>query len=194
MSYPVRLERDTHIVDWTAHLAAWCTTFTDPSTANMNVLSDGVLYTEYACMDCRFNTGVITATKAAPNGLHISGPEPGDHFTPYAVSVRAVSTDPLARPLLMMGESPASITSAAGGNVVGLTRLLAAPEGHSDQGHSLNADFTVVVKEQTADRGLCFFVAMYADAANSGDLDALCALSVRRLVGVMPGVFDTYKT
>lgn len=190
--YPIRLERDTHIIDWTSHLAGWCTTFALPR-ANMDVRSDGVLYTEYGCMDVRLGTGVITTLKASSVGLHISGAEPGAELTPYAVSVSALSTDPLARPMLMVGESPAVLTSDATGDVVGLSRLLVAAEGHGDQGHSLNADFTVLIAEKTVGRNLCFFVAMLADAAASADLDALVALSVRRLVGVSPGVFDTNK-
>lgn len=190
--YPIILERDTPIIDWAAY-TAWCTGLSDPTTSSYLVRSDGVVYGDYAVANMLALTGAITARKAFCTGLHMAGPEVGSEFTPYTISCVAMHGDANVRPFLFMGESPASVTSGAGGNAVSLVHFLAFADSPGTDGSKLEKELTVIVAEKTVDRGLCIGVGMMAGGSAGVDAGGYARLCVRRLVGPGPRVIDTNK-
>lgn len=198
MAFPIRLERDTHIINWHPDLAGWCTTLCDPGIDVWQVRSDGVLVTDYGAVACTKTTGAITGSKGTALGIHITGPEVNEttqanEFTLYSVQVQGYAVDENVRPMLFIGESPAAISNVAGGNAVADVRILGVPDGSGVAGGCLQVELTVAVKETTNSRNVCFGVAMVAGITVSTDVDAIFHLSVRRLVGVKPAIYDTYK-
>lgn len=192
--FPIILERDSVIVDWTS-LIAWSTTETDPRTPDSNVRSDGVVYQDYGTLYTSGLTGTITANASRCTGLHIAGPEPGDEFTAYALSCVAMAEDPQVRPYLFVAESPAAPSATSVGQTCGETRFLAfadAPKGNG--GAELAKDTLVVVAESTNKRGLCFGVGMLATGPAGGATEGgYIRLCVRRLVGPGPRIVDIRK-
>lgn len=192
--YPIILERDTDIVDWGSRTAGTITSDDDPTAANYLVRSDGVLYPDFGVLLVAKLSAVVAADKCRSVGIHIQGPQPGLEYTPYAVDVNAHCVDEKLRPCFFVGESPATITSAAGGNTVTETRLLRFPEtGAALVGSSLKASFTLIIAENTADRGVCFGICMMAGLLPCSDEPHYVHMSVRRLIGVNPLLIDTRK-
>lgn len=186
------LERDCKVVDWSTY-QAWCTTFYDPQLSTHTVRSSGVVNPEFGVVDIRQFMGTITTRTATATGVHVDGPLPGDEYTPYQVSCSAYTEDPVVRPMLFVGESPASPTSGAGGDSITNCRLISVGGEASTEGAYLQEETIVALPENTADRALCFFVAMYAGSGAGSNLRGFVHLSVRRLIGVHPPILDTRK-
>lgn len=191
--YPRILERDTDIVDWSATITNLATTESADGTGSYNVRSSGILNSEYATLDFRGLTGAVTLRKFRCIGLHIAGPMEGNELTPYAVTLRARAQDETGRLFAFVGESPAVITGAAGGDVVTETQLLAVGHADGNAGSALDREFIVSVAERTADRGLCFGFAFEANSGAAANLYARCQMTVRKLISLEPRVIDTRK-
>lgn len=189
---PRILERDTHIIDWPTAVA-WCTTTGDPAGGTHTVRSDGLVGADYKTMTTRALTGAIAAGTVICNGVHLAGPMTGAEFTPYAISVMAMAEDNNVRPYLFIAESPATITSDAGGDACAQVRYLAFGDGPETYGGKLNADMIIAVTEKTADRNICIGVAMLAGTTGGATNGGLVQLSVRRLIGPGPRVVDVRK-
>lgn len=185
--FPIILERDTPIIDWPTY-QLWCTSLSNPFAGSLLVRSDGILKLDSASIDANDDTGVITSDLATCIGLHLTGPEPGTELTPYSVSCVAASEDPDVRPFLFVAESPASITSAAGGNTVTDVRYL----GFGNK-NTLDKEVTIVAAENTLDRGICFGVGMWGHGGPGADEAGMVRLCVRRLIAPGPRVVDTRK-
>lgn len=192
MPYPNILERDTPIIDWGAYIA-WCTAVADAGASTWKVRSDGALNANYGTMDMRSLTGAIAARQVVTNGLHITGPEAGAEFTCYAVSTTAMGEDSNVRPVLILGESPSSITSDAGGDDVTNVRFLAFGDTSGTDGSNLREEMIVAVAEGTSGRHVCFAVGMLAGVAAALDTGGFFRLSVRRLVDPGPRIIDARK-
>lgn len=190
--FPIILERDTPIIDWSAYVD-WATTLSSLNAASFNVRSDGLLKGDYGSLYSKANTGVITAGNVTCAGVHLPGPEPGVEFTPYAVSCIAMAEDDDVRPLMFIGESPVTITSDVTGDVVTGIRMLGFAHAVGDQGSHMEREMTVVVTELTADRALCFGVAMAAGSTGGATAAGMVSLSVRRLIGPGPRIVDARK-
>ncbi len=186
------MERDTPIIDWST-VRAWSTDITSPTTSQIDVRSNGALSTKYATLSVRALTGAITARSCVAAGLHITGPKAGAEFTPYALSCLAVGGDSNVRPFLFVAESPATITNNAAGDAVTDVHWLAAGDTPGTDGSKLQADMVIVCNPNTADRALCFGVAMLAGVSAALDTACFVRLSVRRLIGVNPAILDTRK-
>lgn len=190
--YPIILERDTKIIDWTGY-EVWATTFTLATSSTIRVKSDGLLHVDFGTVKVRGNTPVITARSVSAVGVHITGPVPGVDYTCYSISASCMCADPEVKPFLFIGESPVTITSDAGGDVVTSHRLLGVASLSGAEGSSLEKELTVAVKENTTDLALCFGVGILASASTSAALTAYTHLSVRRLIGNAPPIIDTRK-
>lgn len=194
MPFPIRVDRDCHVVNWIADLPGWCTTLNDPATDSWAVRSDGVLVTEYGTVVCNDNTGVISAGLGSACGIHISGPDSDTEFTLYSLQVDAIAEDEFLRPCLFIAESPASISNDAAGNTVTDVRILAVPDGSGVAGGCLSAEMVVAVKQNTAGRNLCFMVALLAGTTDSTSAHyGVAHLTVRRLIGNKPLILDPTK-
>ncbi len=190
--FPIIFERDTPIIDWPSQ-SLWATTLTDIGNNTANVRSNGVLNPDYATLFSYSFAGVITTTLSACLGVHLAGPQPGSEFTAYQVSVVAMALDPVLRPYVFMGESPASITTAAGGDVVTDIHALGWGDTPGTTGAKMEKEVTFVVNVNTADRGICVGVGLMAGITNSLSRRAMVRLCVRRLVGPQPRVIDVRK-
>lgn len=191
--YPYRLERDTDIIDWSPATATLSTTDTVHVASNYLVRSLGVLNADFATLHINALSGVVAAFKVRCAGIHITGPQVGEEFTPYAVSVHAQCADLTLRPFMFIGESPITITSGAAGDSVADVRLMAFPVQSGSDSASLSRQFIVLIKEKTAGRAVCFGVAALAGASASGDLGIQIHMSIRRLIGINPSLIDTTK-
>ena len=191
MSFPRILERDTRIIDWRTHLAAFCTSTTWWEAQAKKVRSDGLLHTDYATLDVEDDQG-IAAGLVRCVGVHLTGPEPGDEFTPYAINVSARAEHAEVSPFLFVGESPATITSNAAGDDVLDTRHILQASHQGTGGGALDGNIFIVANENTADRGICFGVGMMSPVGSSA-LGLQVSMSVRRLVGVEPPIYDSRK-
>lgn len=189
MTIPIVLERDAPIIDWGAYVA-WCTATSNPEGATLTTRSDGLLHTTYGLLDVRGAATAAAADQCVCNGVHLIGPEEGTEFTPYAISCVGFSADPAGRPFLWMGESPATITSDAGGDAVTQARFLGFGGPSAGQ---LRSEVTIMVAEGTSGRGLCVGVGVIANASGTTLLQAGFRLCVRRLVEPGPRVIDTRK-
>lgn len=192
--YPIILERDTPIINWaTVHL--WANALSDPLTGSFAaVRSNGLLAGDFATMTVNEKTAAVTGELAVCAGIHLAGPEPGVEFTPYAISCAAMAVDPELRPFLFVGESPASITNGANGDVVTDIQLLAFGEGPNEfHGSSLAVDMTVVISEKTTDRAVCFGIGMMAGISTSGNKGGYARLSVNRMIKAGPRIIDNRK-
>lgn len=199
MSNPIRIERDTFIVNWHADIPGWCTTTIDPATDSWAVRSDGVQVIDYGVVSTQAQVGTLAAGLASAIGVHISGPEPtlggdSEQFSLYAVQVVATSEDPDIGCVLFVGESPASITNDAAGNTVSDVRLIGVHSGNTNDSGGLERELIVAVKENTADRALCFGVAAFVGAAGTAVPNyTIFNLCVRRLLGNKPLILDPTK-
>lgn len=194
MTYPRILERDTQIIDWRARLGGWGTGGSGSGGTSYAVRSDGLLHVSFATLDV-FSSTVNPAVNIINSvGVHLTGPDPGDEFTPYSISCMAHTTDPDVIPMLFLGESPASITSDSAGNTVTEIRHIALGESPGPNGSVLMKDMTIICPEKTAGRGLCIAIGMMA-GPNTAPTNNRCyaRLSVRRLFGVHPPIIDTRK-
>lgn len=191
--YPIKLERDTNIIDWSAFSpAGWCTTF-QVITATNQVRSDGTLYTDYAVMGSNLPTGAIPARQATFVGIHMAAPAEGDEFTCYQITARIQCDDPTVRPLLIVGEAQ-SVGAAAGGDPVKETRLLDCTRYSGAEGASLRTDMTVALATlPTVAKTPCFALGVLAGTGASASLNAFYHLAVRRLIGVAPTIIDMTK-
>lgn len=186
--YPIIMERDTDIVDWGTLTPGLNDADVLANSVDYLVKSLGVLDENYATLHSGNNTGVIGAADVRCVGVHITGPEDGTDLTPYAVSVHAQCAEQTVRPFLFIGESPATITSAAAGDTVTDVRRIAFPIGPT-----LDREFVVLVAQKTAGRGLCFGIAIMADILATSNLPYMIHMNVRRLIGVDPMLIDTRK-
>lgn len=198
MSHPIRLERDTFVVNWRAELAAWATTAINPNIDTWNVRSDASVSTDYAVVTNFANTGAIGAGVGYAVGVHIEDPEEtrgndDNQFSLYAVQARAMHEDENIRPVLFVGESPASITSDAAGDLVTDIRIIGVPDGSSVNGGCLNVESVIAIKETTNGRKLCFGVAMLAGLTAGANGAGLMNLCVRSLIGSKPMILDPTK-
>lgn len=193
MPYPIRLERDTPIIDWAAYIVAWCTTDANPNSSIHAMRSDGLIHPDYGTMDCLANTEIITARLAFCNGLHIQAPLEGLEFTPYQISAVAMHEDDEVRPFVFMGESPAVLTSLIAGDSVTDVRFLSFGDSPNLVGSKLEYNETILVKQTPNLRSLAFGIGMTCGGTDSLNAGGFCRLSVRRLVGVAPDVYDTTK-
>lgn len=190
--FPIRLERDTPIVDWQA-TELWATSTSNPVASTHLVRSDGGLKGDFGSIDLRNVTIAITARLSVCAGIHLPGPKRGDDFTLYAVSVVAMAGDSNVRPYLFMGESPASITNAAGGDIVTDIKFLAFGDTSGTDGSMMKHEVTVAVFETPNDRAVCFGIGMMAGVATGLAAMGLARLCVRRLIGPGPRVIDPNK-
>lgn len=190
--FPIRVERDVQVFDWVTH-DAWGTVDQDPSLGTQAVHSDGVLYTNVATVSSRASTGAIAAQRQRCLGVHLTGPEPGDEFTLYSIQASAVVSDENALPCLWMGESPATITTAAAGDNVAEVKLIQAGVSSAVIGGTLRFDGVVAVNENTADRGVCFFVGVRTNLVGAADSVCNMSMTARRLIDVQPRVIDVAK-
>lgn len=198
MTHPIRLERDTFIVSWIADLAGWCTTAIGPGSDSWAVRSSGNVGTDWAVESIIQNTGVVAANTGFAVGVHIEGPEEtlgvdDNQFSLYAVQAVAYCEDENLRPMLFIGESPASVTNSAAGNTVTDVRIIGVPDGSGTQGGCLSVEMVLAVKENTADRNLCFGVAVMAGLTGSSNANCLMNMCVRRLLGSRPAILDATK-
>lgn len=191
--FPIILERDTPIIDWTARLSGWPTSSAAAASEVFEMRSDGLLKVDYGTMDVANVSGPTTG-ECECCGLYITGPEALDEFTPYAISAVAMSEDALIRPFLFIGMAPATITSDAGGDALTICRVIGVADLVDAQGACLEIDRTIIVKEMpTAGRALAVGVGMMAGIGNSANVHCWARLSVRRLVGNNPAIIDTRK-
>jgi len=192
--FPRILERDTPIIDW-ASKQGWATTETVPGSVTAYVKNSGLLNADFGTVASESLTGTITANRATCVGVHLAGPESGVEYTPYAISCVAIAEDDDVRPYLLMGESPASISSAAAGDLISEVHYLgfggAGISGAS--GIPLEKETTIVIKPNTAGRAICFAVGMLAGAAGAADKRAFVRLTVRRLIAWAPRIIDSRK-
>lgn len=192
--YPIILERDTDVINWATTLNTLSTIESDPEDETIRVKSSGTLNVDYGTLTLSMLSGVITARRIRAAGVHITGPQPGNDFTPYAVSVQATCADESLRPYLLIGESPATITSNDTGDVVTNMNVLATPmASNGSGGSSLQRSFTAVVAVKTDDRALCFALAFLAGVGASLNDAVIAHLTVRRLIGLDPSIIDARK-
>lgn len=188
MSYPIRLERDTQIIDWATKLSGFSTVQSLLSDTAWEARSSGVINSAFGTA---YNIGgkSMNAGSVRCLGVHMEGPQEGEDYTVYAISVNAMSWAAGVRPVLFMGESPASPTVDS---VISDVRIIGTCDTSGDIGGTLQKDFSVVVKENTAERAVFFGVAMASGLAASSDY-MHGRISVRRLVKIEPTVLDTTK-
>ncbi len=191
--FPIILERDTKIIEWGTELADWSTNEKNPGNASIDMTSDGLLHAAHGTMSIYDAITAVTQLKCRGAGLNMTGPEAGNDYTAYQISVVAHAPDAVLIPLLFVGESIATITNNAAGDAITDVRVIAWADVSGTQGSKLEKDFTIVVKPNTADRGLAIGVAMYAPNTTSGTLQCHCYLSVRRMIGISPPIIDTRK-
>lgn len=189
--YPIILERDTKIINWPTYLPGWSTSEVDTFETSLYAVSDGLVYTEYATAEIS-REKAITATKMRAIGLNITGPEAGTEFTPYQISAVASAEHPEVRPFLFVAESIASPTSDAAGDLVTNSRLLAVAQTSGIAGSTLEKEITIVINPKTADRSLFFGIGMAA-VGTATSLTLKASISVRRLAGVNPAIYNTRK-
>lgn len=189
--YPIRMERDTPAYDWKT-LVPWTDADDDPVPVLALVRSDGTKAEKYTTLNVHAVTGIIAARKMRSVGVHIEGPETGTPFTCYAISCKVFGIDDNIRPVLMMGESPAVIDTTAAGNSVISAQPIAVGGNVGLEGFALEKETIICVNENTAERGLCFFINLIAGAAPSADSLAVVSMSVRRLVGSSLQVLNPY--
>lgn len=194
MNGPIILERDTPIIDWAAPLGGWCTTIDNPNNADFDVRSDGLLHAKYATMSVSSNTPIVTAGNITACGVHLTGPQVGDDFTPYQISAVCTCEDEEARPFLFVCTSPSTISSTAAGNQVEDVRWLdfgGTPS--ASHGSTLRYDGVILANVNIADRGFCVAIGVKAGLVDTQALAGYARLSVRRLIGVDPPVYDSRK-
>lgn len=193
--FPIILERDTHINDWSNQVAGWCTAMSTISGDTLVVRSDGLVHTDFGTMYVNGVSGP-TAGLGECVGVHLTGPVESDEYTPYAISVVAMSEDHLVRPFLFVGVSPASVISDATGNTITKVRILGVSKPIDSWGSSLEKEMTIVSAKMPAGlegRAICFGVCMAAGTVNAADDNCWAKVSVRRLIGVEPRILDTRK-
>lgn len=193
--FPRILERDTQIMDWKDRLSGWPTNSVAVSLDVYQARSDGVLYKEFATLDVANAAGPL-ADNCETVCVHMSQPETLDEYTPYAISAVAMSEDPLIRPFLFIGISPASITSDGGGDILAKCRIIGVADLVDDSGACMSKELTIVVAKMPAGlttRALAIGVGMMAGTVNSANVHCWARLSVRRLVGNSPPIIDTRK-
>lgn len=192
MNNPIKIERDTHILDWRAHMAALGTGEATSVGLSFFVRSDGLTHAKFATLSMAA-AATITAVKSKAAGFHMSPPKDGDFYTPYQYSVKAMTDDINVRPMLLVGESPASYSSTTVGDAVGDMRLLASGVSHGGEFCSMEANGILVANENTAGRSIAFAVAFAAGAAGATAAGCWIELSVRRLMQVEPLISDFTK-
>lgn len=190
--FPIILERDAPVIDWLAD-GLWATSTSNVTSASWFVRSDGLVKLDYGTLNVRAATVALAASKLVAAGIHITQPEPGEEFTPYAISCVAMGVDPNVRPVLFVGESPATITNDATGDVVTEVRFLAFGDTPGTYGSSMEKEVVLVINENTVPRALCIGVAMMSGTSSALAAAALVRLSVRRLIGVNPPIHDSRK-
>lgn len=195
--YPIRTERDVPFLSWDdASPASWCTVESQAAAATYLMRSSGLVHADYASMLIR-GTADPQANEINSAGIHIQGPVPGEELTQYAYNVVASSQDPNTYPVLYVAISPATPTSGAGGDIVSIPHLLEVPSTR-DAGGQLNASGIIalpITDYHAADRAIAFGVGCVAGlTASSGANSCFAVLSVRRLVGTLPLIYDKYKT
>lgn len=189
MAFPIKLERDTSIYQRLAIYEPWATTESDPSFSVASIKSDGLLKTNYATVCARNDTGAITARMARFIGVHINPPFKGEEYTPYQISASVICQDENVTPYLIVGESPSTITSGAGGDTVTQVQLIA-----TGRTNTIQIEKTVLLRQFTPDRPLCFAIGVLSNGTGGVSLPVLAHMSVRRLFGaVSPLVMDTRK-
>lgn len=189
---PIKLERDTLIVDWTTPIAGVSSSEGAANGYSYRMRSDGLLHETHASVNLQQGP-TITATKQKAVGLNFKGPRSGDEYTPYQISANAISQDINMTPVLFVAESIATITDDAAGDVVTDVRIIGVPHTIGAEGQTLDINTIILAKENTAARGMAIGIALIANATAITAKQMWCRLSVRRLVGVSPQVFDTTK-
>lgn len=193
MTVPRILERDTKIVEWNTQLESWSTNEKNPYNGTIDMVSDGLLHADHATMSIFDAVAAITALKCSGVGINMKGPEPGDDYTPYQISVVAHTADPVLIPLLFVGESIASITSGTAGDAITDVRIIGWGQISGTEASNIEKDITIVCPENTAGRGLAIGIAMYAPNTGGGTEQCQVDMSIRRLHGVSPPILDTRK-
>lgn len=199
--FPIRMDRDPQLVNFQAYLPAWPTVAQVQESTSYSVLSDGLVPENFATMDI-FQVATVPDNQCLCVGVHLEGPQDGEEYTPYMISVSALSGDPMVRPFLFVGESPATINSAAAGNVVTDIRIIGTHStagqigitAFNETGGSLDKDICIAVKRKTADRKICFGVGMVAGLSTLSGRKSQARLSVRRLYKTdEPRIINTRK-
>lgn len=190
---PIILERDTHILDWRAHGTSFSTSAVNGKARSYRVRSDGILHPNYSTISVHEEIATTSVKQVRCAGVNMAGPEPGLDFTPYAISCVAMSGHINQVPILVVGESIATITSDAGGDLITEVHTLDGPVMGSTEYSTLNYQRVILVNENTAGRGICFAIGMLATAGTASTALAWCHMSVRRLIGIDPAVLDTRK-
>lgn len=199
MPHPIRLERDTFVVNMNNAVAGWCTTAINNNLDAWAVRSDGVTVTDYGVATVMTNLPIIAAGAGVAYGIHIQAPEvtegnDANVFSLYAVQAEAWCEDDNIRPFLFVGESPSSITSGSGGNVVTDVRLIGTPTGSALAGGNLSIEKVVAIKEVPGgEANICFGVAMLAGLVGGTAVGGFSNLCVRRLLGNKPQILDGTK-
>lgn len=200
MRTPLRLDRDCGFVNWTDTVTAYATTHVNSDAEIINVTSDGTTKVNFGSFRCH-NISNLAANKLTAAGVHLTGAieENSGELTPYAYHAMAFSSDPAVLPSVFCAISPATVTSGAGGDVCRYTRHIHTGEWSSD-GSSLNVQGVIALpKPSSADaaykgRGNVFGIA-WITRGNTGHatLKNYGYLSVRRLVGSTPIIYDRFK-
>lgn len=192
--FPIRVERDTKITNWAALIAGFSTTSTDTFGNNAQVRSDGLTYTDFALVKARAVTGIQAANQLISIGVHMTESNAGDEYTLYSYSAQAWCADAQLMPILFTAISPATISSAAGGNVSENYSEIGMATSVGGDFNVLDAEGVVAIPEYAAqDRRTVFAIGFVTGDTACTSLYAHARLSVRRLVKYRPGLIDTTK-
>lgn len=197
MSNPIRVERDTQLGDWATIAPAGFATTVLGLGADLQVSSDGILHPDYGIIKVRDgSTEVLTANQNTCCGVHLAGPLAGDEFTLYSYDLRCFVDSNAITPFAFVAVSPASITSAAGGNVCEEWVNLKWGEAYDTEMRTLNAHGVIALPQTdavSAGRGVCFGVGLMTHGAGAAAGSAIVHGAVRRLIDVQPAIIDINK-
>lgn len=189
--FPIRVERDTQIVDWAALTLALSTSQSTALGDDIRMASDGLVPDNFAVAHTKGLTIAVTANKITAMGINIQGPDKGIDYTMYSYNAFAWCADPELIPFLFCAVSIATPTSAVGGDLVEHYSLIA--KGGAT---SLQSEGTILLPKTdavSADRAVAFGIGFNAKGSTSGTLASYTRLSVRRLMANEPSFIDTTK-
>ncbi len=194
--FPIRLERDTKIVNWALKMGGWPTATSASDGEDCTMRSDGVLNADYGLVQVKADTIAVPANRMIGAGVHMSGPLDGEEFTLYSYCVDIWTSDTELIPVFYVAVSPATITSDATGDLCEQFSLIGTADGMSTEYKALHREGVVALPltdAVAAGRGVAFGAGLATTASASGTLKAYMRLSVRRLVANEPSILDTTK-
>lgn len=199
MPYPIRTERDVGTINWTTGAVAFSTARLS-TNVNMYMLSDGIVYTDHVQYNVNADVTLV-ASEAAIGGINITGPlEDVDDYTMYAYQCSAWSEDSEIALALVCGVAEAAPDTDAAA-ILADTRYLHMGHRSSSDMNMLDVEGVVGLASPFADLG-----AGFENRAVGFGIAAMCGLnaatagsrihgrlSVRRLVGSGPSIYDKFK-